>query len=233
QLESAIARANGLATEAALADQAKSAFLAMMGHEIRTPLTGVIGMTNILEHTALDDEQRDYLRTIRISGDALLGVINDLLDYSKIEAGYLELESVEFNLRTCVDDALELLAPSASSKGLELAAVFAPEVPRWIRGDVTRLRQILINLIGNAVKFTERGEVIVEVRLAADNGRAAHVGPAHRCLELAVRDTDPGIAPDRQHRLLQVYSQLEHPATRTHGGTGLGLGIGRRLDELM
>src|SRR5690606_31928828 len=154
-------------------------------------------------------------------------------DYSKIEAGYLELESVEFNLRTCVDDALELLAPSASSKGLELAAVFAPEVPRWIRGDVTRLRQILINLIGNAVKFTERGEVIVEVRLAADNDRAARIGSAHRCLELAVRDTGPGIAPDRQHRLFQVYSQLEHSTTRTHGGTGLGLAISRRLAELM
>jgi signal transduction histidine kinase/CheY-like chemotaxis protein len=244
QLEDAITRANSLAMETALADQAKSAFLAMMSHEIRTPLDGVIGMANILEHTSLTDEQREYLRTIRISGEALLAVINDTLDYSKIEAGHLELEDAEFDLYDCVEEALDLLASRAAAKGLELAAVLHDDVPHRVSGDATRLRQILLNLLGNAVKFTERGEVVVEIRRKlipnADNEPNAITDPwrsgtadERLLLEVAVRDTGPGIPKDRQDRLFHTYSQIDRSTARTHGGTGLGLAISKRLAELM
>ena len=228
QLEAAIARANSLATEAALADQAKSAFLAMMSHEIRTPLTGVIGMAHILERTTLTEEQREYLRTIRVSGDALLAVLNDTLDYSKIEAGHLELDDAEFALATCIDEALDPLAGRAFAKGLELVAVVHDDVPLRVRGDFVRVRQILLNLVGNAVKFTEHGEIVVEVqRVPAANETSTCV------LQFAVRDTGVGIQKERQDRLFQPFSQLERSTARTHGGTGLGLAISKRLAELM
>ncbi len=206
------------------ADRAKSDFLAVMSHEIRTPMNGVIGFTNILLDTKLGTLQRDYVENIRNCADSLLTLINDILDFSKIESAQMEMEEEPFDLRKCVEDALGVCVQAASAKQLELVCDFTPEAPEWVRGDVTRLRQVLVNLVGNAVKFTESGEVVVSV--APGEKGAGHV-------KICVRDTGIGIPPDRISRLFKPFSQADSSTTRRYGGTGLGLAICKRLVELM
>jgi len=213
--------------EAEKANRAKSIFLATMSHEIRTPMNGVIGMAMLLSHTPLNAEQTEYTETIISSGDSLLTVINDILDYSKIESGNIELERISFNLRDCIEAVLDLFSTKAAVIGLDLVYEIDPEVPVQIVGDCQRLRQILINLVGNAVKFTQKGEVLIRVKLEKVlNGDEIQ-------LNFQIRDTGIGIAADKLDRLFVAFSQVDSSHTRKYGGTGLGLIISQRLVNLM
>lgn len=226
QLEKAIAKANEMATEAKIANITKSEFIANMSHEVRTPMNGVIGMAELLLGTDLDPQQREYAVAVQKSAGLLLRIIDDILDYSKIEAGKLDLEMIDFDLRVTLEDVTGLMAQNAYKKGLEFSCTIDPEVPSLLRGDPGRLRQVLLNLVSNAIKFTETGEIAIHITLEKETDKRALV-------RFAVKDTGIGIPENRFDLLFKSFSQIDVSTTRKYGGSGLGLAISKQLAETM